>query len=89
MNKRGLSPIVATILLIAFAVAIGAMIITFFDGTGETSTCKELKEHHGTVLKQNSFCRLSDQVIPRVKTGEKEYEACEDMSITVSELPIC
>ena len=29
MNKRGLSPIIATVLLIAFAVAIGAMIMSW------------------------------------------------------------
>lgn len=43
MNKRGISPLIATILLVAFAVALGAVVMSWTSGVeaepGETSTC--------------------------------------------------
>jgi len=37
-NKKGMSPLIATILLIAFAVALGTMIITWAPQLGESKT---------------------------------------------------
>jgi len=87
MNKRGLSPIIATILLIAFAVAIGAMIMSWTAGiVKEAPQCDELPEH---IINPNAFCTLTDKVIPRIKTEEDKYEVCEDHAIEISKLAIC
>ncbi len=89
MNKRGLSPIIATVLLIAFAVAIGAMIMSWTsDVVKEAPTCADIPEE---IINSNYFCRLTDQIIPRVTLDEeaKQYEVCNDKSITISQLDIC
>ncbi|MFC2136176.1 archaellin/type IV pilin N-terminal domain-containing protein [Bacteroidota bacterium] len=86
MNKRGLSPIIATVLLIAFAVAIGAMIMSWTAGiVKESPECKDLPED---IISPNAFCKLTDKVIPRIKT-DSGYTACEDHAIEVSKLTIC
>ncbi len=87
MNKRGLSPVLATILLIAFAVAIGAMIISFTSGVvKEAQTCNDIPED---IINQDAFCRLQDKVVPRVPLENGNYEACSEHEIIVSSLPLC
>jgi len=89
MNKRGLSPIIATVLLIAFAVAIGAMIMSWTsDIVKKAPSCEDVPVE---IINPSSFCRLTDKVVPTVKTdkGPKSYEACEDKALIISELPIC
>ncbi|MBC8501156.1 MAG: hypothetical protein ISS25_03875 [Nanoarchaeota archaeon] len=87
MNKRGLSPIIATILLIAFAVAIGAMIMSWTAGiVKEAPECADLPEE---IISSNAFCTLTDKIVPRIKTKEDKYEVCEDHAIEISKLAIC
>lgn len=87
MNKRGLSPVLATILLIAFAVAIGAMIISFTSSVvKEAPTCDDIPNK---IINQDAFCRLQDKVVPRVLLENGRYEACNDNEIIVSQLPVC
>ncbi|MFH1770102.1 MAG: archaellin/type IV pilin N-terminal domain-containing protein [archaeon] len=87
MNKRGLSPIIATILLIAFAVAIGAMIMSWTAGVvKETPACKDLPEE---ILNANSFCKLNNMIMPRVEIEDGKKSACEDLAFDVNTLATC
>lgn len=86
MNKRGLSPIIATILLIAFAVAIGAMIMSWTAGIiKEAPKCSDLPEE---IISPNAFCKLTDKIVPRV-LADGIYTACEDHAIEISKLTVC
>ena len=89
MNKRGLSPIVATVLLIAFAVAIGAMIMSWTTGiVKEAPSCKDIPSE---IINSNNFCKQADKIIPRVRIQDssKNYEICDDKSILISKLDFC
>ncbi len=90
MNKRGISPIIATILLIAFAVAIGAMIMSWTsDIVKEAPSCKEVPQD---MINAYSFCKLTDRIVPRIKTdikGQLKYEVCGESAIELSKLPTC
>jgi len=89
MNKRGLSPIVATVLLIAFAVALGAMIMSWTTGIAkEAPSCKDIPTE---IINADNFCKMADKVIQRVKVdqGPKKYEVCSDHSLTLSQLSVC
>lgn len=86
MNKRGLSPIIATILLIAFAVAIGAMIMNWTaDITTEMPSCEDLP---GDILDPNAFCKTSYSIIPRI-IAENQYVLCEDHEIELGFISEC
>jgi|FLOH01.1.fsa_nt_gi flagellin-like protein len=86
MNKRGISPIIATILLIAFAVAIGAMIMNWTAGAGEKdASCDDIPTN---VLNPNSFCKLANQLVPII-SKDGSVTACEDKSITIADIPNC
>lgn len=53
-NKKGLSPLIATLLLVAFAVALGAMIINIGSGIANTGTnCESLDLK---IINQNTMC---------------------------------
>ncbi|MBU0471641.1 MAG: hypothetical protein KKF89_00905 [Nanoarchaeota archaeon] len=87
MNKRGLSPIIATILLIAFAVAIGAMIMSWTAGiVKEAPECSDLPEN---MLKPSAFCKMTDQLVPRISMEKNTYSICEDYAIDLTEVPNC
>ena len=87
MNKRGLSPIIATILLIAFAVAIGAMIMSWTTGVvKEVPGCKDWPEE---ILNADSFCKLNNMVMPRVEDKDGKRSSCEDLAFDVNSLATC
>lgn len=86
MNKKGLSPIIATILLIAFAVAIGAMIMSWTTGVTESSACDTLPE---SVLSPNAFCKSDAQIVPRVASEEGKYTVCKAKAINTDNLATC
>jgi flagellin-like protein len=53
-NKKGISPLIATLLLVAFAVALGAMIINIGSGIINTGpSCDTLKV---TLVNQDTLC---------------------------------
>lgn len=87
MNKRGLSPIIATILLIAFAVAIGAMIMSWTAGiVKDAPECSDLPED---IIKPSAFCKISSNVIaPQIRKGDK-YVGCNEHLIEVDNLVNC
>lgn len=87
MNKRGLSPIIATILLIAFAVAIGAMIMSWTTGViKEAPECNDLPE---TILNADAFCKLNNMIMPRVQDDDGKHSACEDLAFDMNKLATC
>ncbi|NQU98883.1 hypothetical protein HQ533_05440 [Candidatus Woesearchaeota archaeon] len=87
MNKRGLSPIIATILLIAFAVAIGAMIMSWTAGiVKEAPECGDLPEE---IIKSSAFCKMTDKIIPRIEIEKNKFSVCEDHAILLEELSTC
>ncbi|MAG38783.1 hypothetical protein CMO90_01735 [Candidatus Woesearchaeota archaeon] len=87
MNKRGLSPIVATILLIAFAVAIGAMIMSWTAGlVKEAPTCEDIPTE---IISSDKFCKLTNKVVPKVEIEEGTFEACKNHALILSELKVC
>ncbi|MFH1589726.1 MAG: archaellin/type IV pilin N-terminal domain-containing protein [archaeon] len=87
MNKRGISPIIATILLIAFAVAIGAMIMSWTTNAVTTdSKCVDLPTE---ILNSNAFCKVTDSIIPRINIGPDEYTVCKDQAILLSQIATC
>lgn len=87
MNKRGLSPIIATILLIAFAVAIGVMIMSWTTGTVKESThCDDISDE---IINVNAFCKLTDKIIPRVQTEDNKYTVCEEKAMLLSQMKSC
>lgn len=87
MNKSGLSPIVATILLIAFAVAIGAMIMSWTtEVVKEAPKCSDLPE---SILNIDSFCKLNNMIMPRVDAENNKHSACEDLAFDMNKLATC
>ncbi|MFT4326723.1 MAG: archaellin/type IV pilin N-terminal domain-containing protein [Candidatus Woesearchaeota archaeon] len=73
MNKKGVSPLVATILLIAFAVSIGAVIMNWTATAQGVSTnsgvCEEVKI--AVLSSENAFCldRDAREIILNIENG--------------------
>jgi flagellin-like protein len=86
MNKRGMSPIIATILLIAFAVAIGAMIMNWSAGITEDEVdCSSLPSD---IINQDGFCKMQNKLIPRI-ISHGEATLCEENAVNWDLLPSC
>jgi flagellin-like protein len=62
MNKRALSPLIATVLLIAFAVALGVMIMTWTSQLPDSgSKCGEI------VLSDQGICYTGDSISLKIR----------------------
>ncbi|MBU0666162.1 MAG: archaellin/type IV pilin N-terminal domain-containing protein [Nanoarchaeota archaeon] len=85
MNKRGMSPIIATILLIAFAVAIGAMIMNWSSGIGdEEADCTTIPE----MINDDFFCKIENTLVPRIM-HETETTLCKERSVNLDLISNC
>ena len=76
-GKRGLSPLIATVLLIGFAVALGVMIMSLTQPIKEGS-CDDVN------FKTVSFCREGTKIIPLDGEGKT---ACRDLAIDIDKIP--
>ncbi len=84
INKRGISPIVATVLLIAFAVALGAMIMNWSRSlVEEEASCEDL-----VITLKTPLCKMENKVIPIALQQEKEV-LCLEKSIHFDKVPAC
>ena len=85
MNKRGISPIVATVLLIAFAVALGAMIMNWSSNIGDTEEtgCEDL-----VITETTPLCELDNKIIP-IAVNKDEKTLCYEKSIIIEAVPPC
>lgn len=70
-GKRGMSPLIATILLMAFAVALGGMIMNWSSSIPDsTSSCESI------VLKVNKFCLMDGKIALDIRnTGDIDLSA--------------
>lgn len=66
MNKKALSPLIATVLLIAFAVALGVMIMTWTQSIPNSNVnCAEI------VLEEQNICYTGEQIRLQVRNSGK------------------
>ena len=71
MNKRGMSPLIATVLLMAFAVALGGMIMNWSGDIGSESTI----DCSAVTLSINKLCYSNNKIELNARnTGEKEIQ---------------
>ncbi len=75
LGKKGMSPIIATILLIAFAVALGAMIMNWSSSLvaegALDSTCKATE-----ITVRNPVCFLNNKIkLDVINSGETDVQA--------------
>ena len=75
-NKRGMSPIVATVLLIAFAVALGAMVMSLGDKiTGDEVTCENVE------ITLDNLCNRNGILYPVAQGKDNKPVTCEEQKI--------
>ncbi|MFH1505797.1 MAG: archaellin/type IV pilin N-terminal domain-containing protein [archaeon] len=82
MNKKGISPIIATVLLIGVAVALGAMVMTWTKDLAH-DPCKEVRieVYQSEQLMDPGVCYNSDNTI-RLKIWNKGTIDVEQLRIT-------
>lgn len=77
-GKKGLSPLIATVLLIGFAVALGVMIMSITQPfTG--GTCDEVN------IKTANFCKSGNSLFAIVETGDG-ISVCRNMRIDIDNI---
>jgi flagellin-like protein len=81
-SKRGMSPLIATVLLIAFAVAMGAMIMNWSSSLGQ-SLADEAPDCLGVRLVENPVICYAENII-NLKI-RNEGDVVEDLTVTVSD----
>lgn len=64
VGKRGISPLIATVLLVAFAVALGAVVMNWAKGVEETKTPVDAATSPLTQAAQTSASDASNCLIP-------------------------
>ncbi len=64
VGKRGISPLIATVLLVAFAVALGAVVMNWAKGVEDTETSVGAATSPTTQAAQTSSPSTSNCVIP-------------------------
>ena len=71
MKKKGISPLIATVLLIAFAVALGALVMTY---SGSLSECGKIDIEISEVGGSPQICYNSEEklVVVTITNGVKE-----------------
>ena len=83
-GKKGISPLIATVLLIAFAVSIGVLIMTWGNNAYSTvGDCNLTRIAIQTRVNQSIFCydRSNNKIIIAAKnTGEVDIEALKIMT---------
>ena len=75
-SKKGMSPLIATVLVIAFAVAIGVMILNWTSDISKTTTTSPTDYCDGVSLSVNSVvCYDGSSIVLHAKnTGTKKFD---------------
>lgn len=78
-SKKGLSPLIATVLLIAFAVALGVMVMNWGKSAaegkpGETPACQMVKFDPCSIDSQSLLC--VNPVPYNLRAEPAEYQVC-------------
>ena len=80
-KKRGMSPIVATVLLIAFAVALGAMVMKLGQRVpGTEATCNEIE------VNTENLCNRGGVLYYFVKGQDDKSTTCDEKKIDPNEI---
>jgi flagellin-like protein len=84
MLRKGMSPLIATVLLIAFAVALGAMIMNWSSGMDPPSPapskdpCRDVQLELSEVFGKPLFCYRDDQIVFNVvNKGSREIRSVQ------------
>ena len=78
LDKRGISPLIATVLLIGFAVALGVMIMSITQPLVK-STCEDVQ------IRTASFCKQQSKLFAIVQTAEGA-SVCRNIMIDIDEI---
>ncbi|MFH1401040.1 MAG: archaellin/type IV pilin N-terminal domain-containing protein [Nanoarchaeota archaeon] len=81
-SRRGISPLIATVLLIGFAVALGVMIMSITSNVIADS-CDEMQ------FNTEQLCFESGLVYPYVVLEDQKIEKCTKFRIDPAALPAC
>lgn len=77
-GKRGISPLIATVLLIGFAVALGVMIMTITNPLA-SSACNDIQ------IKTTNFCKEGTTLFAIV-SGDAGVSKCENLFIETDKI---
>ena len=77
-GKRGLSPLIATVLLIGFAVALGVMIMSITNPL-VSSSCSDI------TIKTTNFCKEGSKLFA-ITQGSEGVSRCENLFIETDKI---
>ncbi|MBU1976137.1 MAG: hypothetical protein KKG59_07075 [Nanoarchaeota archaeon] len=80
-GKRGLSPLIATVLLIGFAVALGVMIMSITQPLVKGS-CDEINANTA------SFCKQGNILYATVDAGDGKLSVCRNVKIDIDAIEL-
>mgnify|MGYP006282304345 CR=1 FL=1 len=87
MDKKGVSPLIATVLLIAFAVAVGAVVMNWVASVGEHNACVEVEMSVASVCYDPELKHIvvkvqnGDHVVPGIRLYAKGMQGVEDVQL--------
>jgi flagellin-like protein len=85
-GKRAMSPLIATVLLIAFAVALGAMIMNWSSGVSASDRVEAANCEGVAINLEEAMCLQDSQVTVQVRnTGDARIDALEIVFINEAE----
>ena len=91
LNKRGMSPIVATVLLIAFAVALGIMVMSISVTLTSDESCESVSiTWNPDATSFDNVCRLNNEFYPYITLKGEEVRCAKyklDLRTITKECP--